>query len=140
MTFLDKVLEVAKNDDSVRLVVMNGSRVNPNIIPDGYQDYDIVFYVDNYHVFLKDLSFISKFGEILVKQTTDDQRDGFETIKSSFIYMTPLKYRKKIIFCKECGQLTEDLAGFIKELKLCLETLYEDSHFSNLVGLRKNVL
>lgn len=87
MEFLDKVLEVAKNNPSVRLVVMNGSRVNPNIIPDRYQDYDIVFYVDNYQEFIKDLLFVNTFGEILVEQTNKDQRDGFETIKSSFIYM-----------------------------------------------------
>ena len=96
MNFLDKVLEVAKNNDSVRLVVMNGSRVNPNIIPDKYQDYDIIFYVNNYQEFIKDLSCVCKFSEILVEQTTKDQRDGFETIKNSFIYMAQYKDGKRL--------------------------------------------
>jgi aminoglycoside 6-adenylyltransferase len=114
MTFLDKVLEVAKNNDSVRLVVMNGSRVNPNIIPDGYQDYDIVFYVDNYQEFIKDLSFVGKYGEILVEQTTKDQRDGFETIKNSFVYMAQYKDGKRL-----------DLT--VRDIKFALEDFENDS-------------
>jgi AraC-like DNA-binding protein len=87
----------------------------------------------------------------LLKETKDSvvkiaEECGFSDYKylnklmGERFHMTPLKYRKKIIFCKECGQITEDLDGFIKELKLCLETLYEDSHFSNLAGLRNNLL
>ena len=114
MEFLDKVLEVAKNNPSVRLVVMNGSRVNSNIIPDRYQDYDIVFYVDNYQEFIKDLLFVNTFGEILVEQTTKDQRDGFETIKSSFIYMAQYRDGNRL-----------DLT--IRDIKYALEDFSNDS-------------
>jgi len=54
--------------------------------------------------------------------------------------ITPLKYRKKIMFCKECGQFLEITDEFIKELKLCLERFEEDSHFKNLMGMRVSAL
>jgi len=91
MTFLDKVLDIARNKESVRLVVMNGSRVNPNIAPDKYQDYDIVFYVFNYKEFLKDNAYLNTLGEVLVKQYSSDQRDGSLNIEDSFIYMIQFK-------------------------------------------------
>ena len=50
--------------------------------------------------------------------------------------ITPLKYRKKILFCKECSQFLEITDEFIKELKLCLARFNEDSHFKNLVGMK----
>lgn len=91
MSILDKLLDLANKNNSVRAVVMNGSRINPNIESDKYQDYDIVFYVNNYQEFIKDLSFIDTFGEVLVKQTSLDQRDGLETINDSFTYMAQYK-------------------------------------------------
>jgi len=91
MAFLEKVLDIAIKKDSVRLVVMNGSRVNPNVIPDKYQDFDIVFYVNRYKEFLKDNSYLNTLGEVLVKQYSSDQRDGSLNIEDSFIYMIQFK-------------------------------------------------
>ena len=54
--------------------------------------------------------------------------------------ITPLKYRKKLLFCEECGQLTDISDDFIKELKLCLERFNEDSHFNNLMGMKNSSL
>ena len=54
--------------------------------------------------------------------------------------ITPLKYRKKILLCQECGQLTDITDDFIKELKLCLERFEEDSHFKNLMGMRTSII
>jgi aminoglycoside 6-adenylyltransferase len=91
MSILDKLLDLANINNGIRIVVMNGSRVNPNIESDKYQDYDIVFYVNNYQEFIKDFSFIDSLGEVLVKQTSLDQRNGLETISDSFTYMTQYK-------------------------------------------------
>jgi hypothetical protein len=41
----DLILDVAKADQRIRAVYMNGSRANPNIKKDKYQDYDIVYVV-----------------------------------------------------------------------------------------------
>ena len=40
---IEKVLAIAKSDDRVRIVAMNGSRTNRNAPRDAFQNYDIVF-------------------------------------------------------------------------------------------------
>lgn len=39
----DTILNFAKADDRIRVVTLEGSRTNINIIPDDFQDYDITF-------------------------------------------------------------------------------------------------
>lgn len=114
MSIIDKLLDLANKNNSIIAVVMNGSRINPNITPDKYQDYDIVFYVNNYQGFIKDFSFIDTLGEVLVKQTSFDQRDGLETINESFTYMTQYKDGSRI-----------DLT--IRDIKYALEDFKSDS-------------
>lgn len=38
-------LQVAKDDERVRAVYLNGSRTNPNAPKDRFQDYDVVYVV-----------------------------------------------------------------------------------------------
>jgi len=69
---IDMILGVATADERVRAVYMNGSRANPNVIKDKYQDYDIVFTVTEIASFLEDKSWISVFGDTLIVQEPDD--------------------------------------------------------------------
>ena len=39
------ILQVAKDDERVRAVYLNGSRTNPNAPKDRFQDYDVVYVV-----------------------------------------------------------------------------------------------
>ena len=43
----DLILDIAKRDERIRAVYMNGSRANPNIKKDIFQDYDV-----NVNIFL----------------------------------------------------------------------------------------
>lgn len=43
---LDLILRTAVNDPEIRAVYMNGSRTNPNVKKDIFQDYDIVYVVN----------------------------------------------------------------------------------------------
>ena len=83
----NKILNMAKTNDNIRLVEMNGSRANPNIEPDQYQDFDIVFYVADYEAFLRDQSWMKDLGDVFLSQTTLDQRDTDNPENGSFIYM-----------------------------------------------------
>ena len=40
---IEYALNIAKADENIRCVILYGSRANDNIIPDRYQDYDIIF-------------------------------------------------------------------------------------------------
>lgn len=48
----DTILNFAKADDRIRVVTLEGSRTNINIIPDDFQDYDITFFVTDMQSFI----------------------------------------------------------------------------------------
>jgi len=71
------ILNVARADERVRAVYMNGSRANPGIQKDIYQDYDIVFVVTETKTFLDNKAWITLFGEIAVVQEPDSNDCGW---------------------------------------------------------------
>ena len=73
----DLILGIAKTDERVRAVYMNGSRANPNVPKDKYQDYDIVYVVTETASFLSDKGWISVFGEIAMVQEPDSNDLGW---------------------------------------------------------------
>ena len=73
----DLILGIAKTDERVRAVYMNGSRTNPNVQKDVYQDFDIVFVVTETKSFLNDKSWITLFGEIAIVQEPDSNDFGW---------------------------------------------------------------
>lgn len=73
----DIILRVAGADERVRAVYMNGSRANPNVEKDIYQDYDIVYVVTETQSFLQNKSWINIFGEIAVVQEPDSNDFGW---------------------------------------------------------------
>ncbi len=66
------IMNFAEQDERIRVVGMNGSRVNKNIEKDSYQDYDIVYLVTEMDSFIKNREWIDYFGEILIMQTPED--------------------------------------------------------------------
>lgn len=77
---LEQVLSFARGNEMVRAVVMNGSRVNPNVPKDIFCDYDVVYYVTNPRHFLEEQGWIDYFGQLIILQQNDDithGEDGF---------------------------------------------------------------
>lgn len=62
------ILNVAKNDNRIRAVLLNGSRANPNATKDKFQDFDVTYIVTDLETFIKDHSWINIFGERLILQ------------------------------------------------------------------------
>lgn len=71
----DLILGVAKKDSRIRAVYMNGSRTNPNAPKDVYQDYDIVYVVEEFDTFTDDNDWIDVFGERFMLQMPEAMRD-----------------------------------------------------------------
>ncbi len=69
------ILGVAQEDERVRAVILNGSRVNPHAPPDIFQDYDVVYVVTDVAPFVADRSWLDRFGERLIMQTPDAMSD-----------------------------------------------------------------
>lgn len=62
------IKKVALEDENILAVYYGGSRANPNVEADIYQDFDVVFVVEDVSKYTKDYSFVEKFGEILLMQ------------------------------------------------------------------------
>ena len=65
-------MDIAKEDDRILAVYMNGSRTNPNVPKDIFQDYDIVFVVSEIKSFIENQKWLKKLGDILYMQYPDE--------------------------------------------------------------------
>lgn len=65
------IMNVAKEDDRIKAVYLNGSRSNPNVTKDIFQDYDIVYVVSETKPFYEDEAWIDRFGKRLYMQMPD---------------------------------------------------------------------
>ena len=83
----DLILEVAKNDARIKAVYMNGSRTNENVPKDIFQDYDIVYVVEDTKGFIEDKDWIRIFGEILYMQYPDENPNYPSDKKNSYGYL-----------------------------------------------------
>jgi aminoglycoside 6-adenylyltransferase len=72
---LDLILNAAIEDDNIRAVVMNGSRVNPNAKRDPFQDFDVVYFVRDVEPYRRNKEFIKPFGELMILQLPEDMVD-----------------------------------------------------------------
>jgi aminoglycoside 6-adenylyltransferase len=64
------ILQVGKKL-GVQAVAISGSRKEPNAVRDDFQDYDIVYVVDNMQDLITDRSWLGEFGEIMIMQTPE---------------------------------------------------------------------
>ena len=69
---LGLIIETARLDERIKAVWMNGSRANPHAKRDLFQDYDIVYLVEETKPFYEDASWIDRFGERLYAQRPDE--------------------------------------------------------------------
>ncbi len=79
----DLILETAKKDKRVLAVYMNGSRTNDNALADIFQDFDIVFVVNETGSFINDKMWIENFGNIMFMQYPDESPD-YPSDKANF--------------------------------------------------------
>ena len=64
---LDLILQTAKTLQ-VKAVAMSGSRINPKTLKDEFQDYDLVYVVDDIDNLTSDLSWLDRFGQRIIEQ------------------------------------------------------------------------
>ena len=81
------ILETAKNDARIKAVYMNGSRTNINAPKDIFQDYDIVYVVENTQSFIDDRDWINVFGKILYMQYPDENPNYPSDKENSYGYL-----------------------------------------------------
>ncbi|GLI04814.1 aminoglycoside 6-adenylyltransferase [Paenibacillus tyrfis] len=71
---MNLILNMARNDERIRAVGMNGSRTNPNAPKDVFQDYDIVYIVHDLPSFIEDKQWIDRFGSRIIMQKPEEMK------------------------------------------------------------------
>jgi aminoglycoside 6-adenylyltransferase len=84
---MDLIINKAIQDDRIRAVIMNGSRTNPNVKKDIFQDYDIVYIVKDIDSFTSDHSWVDIFGERIMMQMPEDKMLPPADQSGHFIYL-----------------------------------------------------
>ena len=64
---MDLILQIADTLE-VEAIALSGSRTNPQAPKDEFQDYDVVYIVENLNDLLSDLSWLDQFGMRLIEQ------------------------------------------------------------------------
>jgi aminoglycoside 6-adenylyltransferase len=81
------ILDKAVSDPKIRAVMLNGSRANSKIKEDGFQDFDIVYFVTEVQSFSFDHDWVKIFGDILIMQLPDEMVIENENRSSAFHYL-----------------------------------------------------
>ncbi|HEY8421628.1 MAG TPA: aminoglycoside 6-adenylyltransferase [Thermoclostridium sp.] len=72
---INLILNVAKADERIRAVLLAGSRANPDIPKDKYQDYDITYFVTDIAPFYNNPAWVNeRFGKPLIMQMPEAMR------------------------------------------------------------------
>jgi len=83
---MELILSAARNDERIRAVLLQGSRANPAIPKDKYQDYDIVCFVEDITPFYNNPEWVvERFGKPLIMQMPETMR--YPTGDGKFNYM-----------------------------------------------------
>ena len=83
----DLILQIARQDERIRAVILEGSRANPNARKDILQDYDVVYIVSDLAPFVKDHTWVKRFGELLIMQMPDVMGNQPKNIQGHFAYL-----------------------------------------------------
>jgi aminoglycoside 6-adenylyltransferase len=84
---LDLILDTAKADERIRAVILNGSRANPRARKDIFQDFDVIYVVNDADSFVADPKWIERFGERMILQMPDAMGDSPPQAGGRFAYL-----------------------------------------------------
>lgn len=113
---MDLILEIAQKDDKIKAVYMNGSRTNPNVPKDIFQDYDIVYVVTDTKPYIEDKGWPDRFGEVWFMQYPDEGPYYPSDKENSYGWLMQFKDGVRIdLTVKSIPHALEN----IKEDKLC---------------------
>jgi aminoglycoside 6-adenylyltransferase len=124
---LDLILGLANKDERIRAVYMNGSRTNPNVPKDIFQDFDIVYVVTETASFIEDENWINNFGDRIMLQEPDklDQACGMDMdINSSYGYLMLFTDGNRLDL--RIGTIESMIDGFVRD-KLSILLLDKDN-------------
>ncbi|MDR2222517.1 MAG: aminoglycoside 6-adenylyltransferase [Flavobacteriaceae bacterium] len=82
----DKIVSFAQANENIRAVILNGSRANSKVVPDAYQDYDIVYFVSDLEKINSETLIHQTFGTPIIQQLPDVMLLGNNPLAKSISY------------------------------------------------------
>ena len=125
----DLILQIAKQDEGIRGVYMNGSRTNVNVPKDIFQDYDVVYVVKDTKSYIENKSWIDNFGERLYMQYPDEHPDYPSDKENFYGWLMQFKDGNRIDLHVE--SISHAKENIIND-KLCEVLLDKDNLFSHV--------
>lgn len=129
---MELILDVAKRDDRIRGVYMNGSRTNSSVAQDVFQDYDFVYVVSEISSFIENEEWINVFGERLYMQFPEKMNEilGHDCdLENCYGYLIQLADGNRIDFHLQTLKYSiEDM----KHDRLCIILLDKDNIFPQI--------
>lgn len=122
------ILEIARGDERIRAVILNGSRANPNAPRDCFQDYDVIYLVSDVASFRNDRHWIDRFGERMILQLPDEMQDPPPDPNAGYAYLMQFTDGNRIDLTVFPLAKLDDLA----EDSLSLLLLDKDGRFGGL--------
>lgn len=126
---MDAILGFAEENDNIRMVGMEGSRVNRNIPRDSFQDFDVTYFVTDSGQLTGDDGWLSRFGKIVMMQKPEDM-ELFPPEEPGYSYLMIFEDDIKI-------DLTileeEQITGYLEQDKL--RTVLLDKTGRGLAGI-----
>lgn len=111
---MELIIAVAQRDARIRAVIQDGSRSNPAVAKDIFQDFDIIYVVKSLRPFAKDHSWVDVFGERMIMQMPEDMElyPPDESMKGGFSYLLQFTDGNRIdltlVPVKQSRRFTED--------------------------------
>lgn len=84
---LNLVLNFANKDERIRVVGMEGSRINANVKKDMFQDYDITYIVTDIEAFTKEEEWLDVFGNRIFMQKPEAMQLFYPQFGNWFSYL-----------------------------------------------------
>lgn len=86
---MELILHVARSNARIRAVIQDGSRSNPSVSGDIFQDFDIIYIVKSVRPFTRDHRWVDVFGERMIMQMPEDMElyPPDESMKGGFSYL-----------------------------------------------------
>ncbi|WP_277111870.1 aminoglycoside 6-adenylyltransferase [Chryseobacterium taklimakanense] len=124
------ILNFAQLNSSIRAVYLEGSRVNPNFPPDEFQDYDVVFVVQDFENFITNDSWTNIFGEKIIEQQPETFSFG-DKLDNFFSYLIIYKEGFRIDFSIIPIEKRTDFNDSLREIWLDKDGLYTNTPASS---------
>ena len=114
-------MDIARQDERILAVYMNGSRTNVNAPKDIFQDYDIVFVVKETRSFIEDKDWILRFGKILYMQYPDEHPDYPNDKKNHYGWLMQFEDGNRIDLTVQSVQYAKEHIGDDRLCRILLD-------------------